>query len=195
MFHRPKVSRSILAIMCAMSFIMYLDRVNLSAAAGLIRDDLHLTNTDVGLVFAAFAYTYAICQVIGGWLSDRFGAKTTLIDLRVDLDRGDGRHGSCGRHRVAVLRADAARRRRRRGAAGAGARADQLVAREEARLRAGPHAFVLATRQRDHAAADRDAGGVRVVARIVLPPGRADGGLGRASTRGISPTIRASIAT
>ena len=64
--------------MCAMSFIMYLDRVNLSAAAGLIRDDLHLTNTDVGLVFAAFAYTYAICQVIGGWLSDRFGAKTTL---------------------------------------------------------------------------------------------------------------------
>jgi MFS family permease len=79
MFHRPKVSRSILALMCAMSFIMYLDRVNLSAAAGLIRDDLHLTNTDVGLVFAAFAYTYAICQVIGGWLSDRFGAKTTLI--------------------------------------------------------------------------------------------------------------------
>ena len=79
MFHRPMVSRSILALMCAMSFIMYLDRVNLSAAAGLIRDDLHLTNTDVGLVFAAFAYTYAICQVIGGWLSDRFGAKTTLI--------------------------------------------------------------------------------------------------------------------
>ena len=79
MFHRPKVSRSILAIMCAMSFIMYLDRVNLSAAAGLIRDDLHLSNTDVGLIFAAFAYTYAICQVIGGWFSDRVGAKTTLI--------------------------------------------------------------------------------------------------------------------
>lgn len=50
--------------MCAMSFIAYPDRVNLSAAAGLIRDDLHvintdlirddlhLTNTDVGLVFA-----------------------------------------------------------------------------------------------------------------------------------------------
>ena len=58
---------------------MYLDRVNLSAAAGLIRDDLHLSNTQVGLVFAAFAYTYAICQVIGGWVSDRFGAKFTLI--------------------------------------------------------------------------------------------------------------------
>ena len=79
MFQRPKVSRTILAIMCAMSFIMYLDRVNLSAAAGLIRDDLHLSNTNVGLVFAAFAYTYAICQVIGGWVSDRFGAKLTLV--------------------------------------------------------------------------------------------------------------------
>ncbi|MGF6267239.1 MFS family permease [Paraburkholderia youngii] len=76
---RPKVSRAVLALMCAMSFIMYLDRVNLSAAAGLIRDDLHLTNTNVGLVFAAFAYTYALCQVIGGWVSDRFGAKLTLV--------------------------------------------------------------------------------------------------------------------
>lgn len=35
-----------------MSFITYPDRVNLSAAAGLIRDQLHLANTDVGLVFA-----------------------------------------------------------------------------------------------------------------------------------------------
>ncbi|KXU83171.1 MFS transporter [Paraburkholderia monticola] len=76
---RPKVSRAVLALMCAMSFIMYLDRVNLSAAAGLIRDDLHLSNTNVGLVFAAFAYTYALCQVIGGWVSDRFGAKLTLV--------------------------------------------------------------------------------------------------------------------
>jgi MFS family permease len=76
---RPQVSRAVLALMCAMSFIMYLDRVNLSAAAGLIRDDLHLSNTNVGLVFAAFAYTYALCQVIGGWVSDRFGAKLTLV--------------------------------------------------------------------------------------------------------------------
>ncbi|MCC8396196.1 MFS transporter [Paraburkholderia sp. MMS20-SJTR3] len=76
---RPKVSRAVLALMCAMSFIMYLDRVNLSAAAGLIRDDLHLSNTNIGLVFAAFAYTYTLCQVIGGWVSDRFGAKTTLV--------------------------------------------------------------------------------------------------------------------
>ncbi|BCF88425.1 MULTISPECIES: MFS transporter [Paraburkholderia] len=77
--HRPRVTRSVLALMCAMSFIMYLDRVNLSAAAGLIRDDLHLSNTNVGFVFGAFAYTYAIFQVIGGWFSDRVGAKTTLM--------------------------------------------------------------------------------------------------------------------
>ncbi|KVM64450.1 MFS transporter [Burkholderia ubonensis] len=79
MFRRPRVSRSVLALMCAMSFIMYLDRVNLSASAGVIRDDLHLSNTGIGLVFAAFAYTYAICQVLGGWASDRYGAKRTLI--------------------------------------------------------------------------------------------------------------------
>ncbi|MGZ2745817.1 MFS transporter [Burkholderia stagnalis] len=79
MFQRPRVGRSVLALMCAMSFIMYLDRVNLSASAGVIRDDLHLSNTGIGVVFAAFAYTYAICQVLGGWASDRYGAKRTLL--------------------------------------------------------------------------------------------------------------------
>jgi len=30
-------------------------------------------NTQVGLVFSAFAYPYLIFQIIGGWVSDRFG--------------------------------------------------------------------------------------------------------------------------
>jgi len=58
--------------------ITYIDRVNVSTAASVFKKDLHLTNTEVGLVFSAFAYPYLVFQIIGGWISDRFGARITL---------------------------------------------------------------------------------------------------------------------
>jgi MFS family permease len=73
------VQKYMLAIFCAMSFILYLDRVNLAAAAGPIKDELGLSNTTLGLAFSAFGYTYAIFQIIGGWFADKLGAKKTLI--------------------------------------------------------------------------------------------------------------------
>jgi MFS family permease len=38
-----------------------------------------MTNTELGIVFAAFAYTYALFQVVGGWFSDRMGSRLTLL--------------------------------------------------------------------------------------------------------------------
>jgi ACS family glucarate transporter-like MFS transporter len=55
-----------------------IDRNNVSTAAFVFKQDLHLTNTQVGLVFSAFAYPYLIFQIVGGWVSDRFGARMTL---------------------------------------------------------------------------------------------------------------------
>ena len=43
------------------------------------RPDFHLNKTQIGLVFSAFAYPYLLFQIIGGWISDRFGARRTLI--------------------------------------------------------------------------------------------------------------------
>jgi MFS family permease len=58
--------------------VTYIDRVSVSTAASEFQRDLHLSNTQVGLVFSAFAYPYLIFQIIGGWVSDRFGARRTL---------------------------------------------------------------------------------------------------------------------
>ena len=58
--------------------ITYIDRVNVSTAAAVFREELHLTNAQVGLVFSAFAYPYLIFQIIGGWVGDRFGARRAL---------------------------------------------------------------------------------------------------------------------
>ncbi len=30
-------------------------------------------------MFSAFAYPYLVCQIIGGWFGDRFGARRTLV--------------------------------------------------------------------------------------------------------------------
>lgn len=68
----------VLVLICLMYGITYIDRVNVSTASSAFKQELHLSNTQVGLVFSAFAYPYLIFQIIGGWLSDRFGARLAL---------------------------------------------------------------------------------------------------------------------
>ena len=68
----------VLILICLMYGITYVDRVNVSTAASVFQKDLHLSNTQVGLVFSAFAYPYVIFTIFGGWLSDRFGARRVL---------------------------------------------------------------------------------------------------------------------
>jgi MFS family permease len=71
-------TRHVLFLLCLMYGLTYVDRVNVSTAASVFKQDLHLSNTQVGLVFSAFAYPYLVFQIIGGWMSDRFGARRTL---------------------------------------------------------------------------------------------------------------------
>ena len=77
----PKIfsaTTNVLILLCFMYALTYIDRNNVSTAAFVFKQDLHLTNTQVGLVFSAFAYPYLVFQIVGGWVSDRFGARLTL---------------------------------------------------------------------------------------------------------------------
>jgi MFS family permease len=67
-----------LFLICLMYAITYVDRVNVSTASLVFKKDLHLSNTQVGLIFSAFAYPYVLLTVLGGWLSDRLGARRAL---------------------------------------------------------------------------------------------------------------------
>ena len=78
---RVKTRHIILAVMCLMYFISYIDRVNIAVAGPLIRHEMGLSTVQLGLVFSAFAYPYAAMQIIGGWLSDKFGPKLVLTVL------------------------------------------------------------------------------------------------------------------
>ncbi len=61
-----------------MYFINYIVRVNVSTAAAVFQPELHLSNTQVGLIFSAFAYPYLLFQIAGGWVADKFGARKAL---------------------------------------------------------------------------------------------------------------------
>jgi MFS family permease len=74
----PSATTIVLVLLCLMYGITYIDRVNVSTASLVFKQDLHLTNAQVGLVFSAFAYPYVFFTAIGGWLSDRFGARRAL---------------------------------------------------------------------------------------------------------------------
>ena len=76
---RFKATHVVLAMLCAMYFITYIDRVNIGTAASEIQKELGLSNTQLGLVFSAFAYPYLLFQIIGGWVGDRFGPRKTLF--------------------------------------------------------------------------------------------------------------------
>jgi len=61
-----------------LSAVSYLDRVNISIAAGPIAEAYHLTDVQLGKVFSAMLIGYALMQTVGGRLADRFGARRVL---------------------------------------------------------------------------------------------------------------------
>jgi ACS family D-galactonate transporter-like MFS transporter len=69
---QPSRTRYGIALMLFVTVaINYLDRSNISVAATDIARDLQLSPVRLGLIFSAFAWTYAFFQIPGGWLVDR----------------------------------------------------------------------------------------------------------------------------
>jgi ACS family D-galactonate transporter-like MFS transporter len=63
---------SVVLFLLAISvFINYVDRGNLSIAAPLLKDELGISASQLGVLLSAFFWTYACFQLISGWLVDR----------------------------------------------------------------------------------------------------------------------------
>lgn len=66
----------VLLVICLI--INSVDRGNLSIAAPLLKDELHLSPSQLGILFSAFFTTYTAMQFVIGWLVDRFEANRIL---------------------------------------------------------------------------------------------------------------------
>ncbi len=68
----------ILALLFGTSVVTYIDRVNISVTARQMMPAYGLTQQQMGWVFSAFVVGYALFQIPGGWLADRWGARLVL---------------------------------------------------------------------------------------------------------------------
>jgi sugar phosphate permease len=69
---------AIIGVITVLAITNYLDRGNLSVAAPLIRKDLGISATQMGVVLSAFVWPYAIMNLPTGWAIDRFGSKVMM---------------------------------------------------------------------------------------------------------------------
>ncbi|MCB1845647.1 MAG: MFS transporter [Halioglobus sp.] len=68
----------IMALIIVSSFIAYVLRSNMSIVGENMIAELGLTEQQLGVIFSAFAAGYALFQLPGGFLGDRFGARRVL---------------------------------------------------------------------------------------------------------------------
>jgi ACS family glucarate transporter-like MFS transporter len=76
-----RARHGVLAFTLALTAVAYLDRVCIATAAPAMKADLHLTDAQMGYVFSAFTFAYALFEVPSGWLADRFGARLMLTRI------------------------------------------------------------------------------------------------------------------
>ena len=75
---RSRVRWLLLSWIFVMSAITFLDRVNISISGVGVADEYHFSNVQLGVVLSSFLWGYAIFQVPGGRLADRFGPRRVL---------------------------------------------------------------------------------------------------------------------
>lgn len=68
----------LLALLFGTSVVTYIDRVNISVTARQMMPAFGLTQQQMGGIFSAFVVGYALFQIPGGWLADRWGARIVL---------------------------------------------------------------------------------------------------------------------
>jgi ACS family D-galactonate transporter-like MFS transporter len=66
----------ILLAICAL--INYVDRGNLSIAAPLLKDELRISASRLGILLSAFFWTYTAMQFVSGWMVDSFDANWVI---------------------------------------------------------------------------------------------------------------------
>jgi len=72
------VSARLVLLLAVAIFINYVDRGNLATAAPLLKDELGLSNTQIGMLLSAFFWTYAPMQLLAGWMTERLDVHRVL---------------------------------------------------------------------------------------------------------------------
>ena len=95
----PRYKWWLVAMLWWIAFFNYADRQAVFSLFPLLGKELHLSQTQRGLLGSSFAWTYGLCAPFAGWLVDRIRRKTailgglqawSLICMATALSRGFG---------------------------------------------------------------------------------------------------------
>jgi MFS family permease len=75
---RSRYRWTILLMLGLMALITFIDRTNISVTASEIAKEFSFSKTQLGWIFSAFGFAYALGQIPGGWFSDTYGARKVL---------------------------------------------------------------------------------------------------------------------
>ncbi|TPG55603.1 MFS transporter [Ewingella americana] len=77
---KPTKRRYITLLMIFFTVVIcYVDRANLAVASAHIQQEFGISKTQMGYIFSAFAWTYTMSQIPGGWFLDRVGSRLTYF--------------------------------------------------------------------------------------------------------------------
>lgn len=77
----------VFGVVCIISFLAFVDRVNLSVAAPLIAKEYNLSGEQMGLLFGAMLPAYAVVTFLAGFILDRY-KPTAVISIGILLWSG-----------------------------------------------------------------------------------------------------------
>ena len=60
-------------------FVTFMLRVNISPITPLLKNELRLSDFEIGLALSGFLWIYTFLQPVAGYITDRFGAKLSLL--------------------------------------------------------------------------------------------------------------------
>jgi len=74
---RSRVRLTILVLISMATVLNYIDRAVMGVAAPSVTEEFSISPELMGLLFSAFSWTYALSQIPGGLMLDRFGTRLT----------------------------------------------------------------------------------------------------------------------
>ena len=75
------VRYKVLAFLCVLAFILYVDRICISQAVKKIEADLEIQHDHMTWVLMAFTLSYALFEVPMGWWGDKYGSRGVLTRI------------------------------------------------------------------------------------------------------------------
>ena len=75
---RPGIARGMGALLGVAMLLNYADRGSLSTVSPVLKDELGINNTQLGLLLSSFFWTYSLSQPVAGWIAQRYPVRIVL---------------------------------------------------------------------------------------------------------------------